>query len=165
MLSEIRERVFDVHLSTVLVLVRFIAEVIGFTGDLGVKGECGITQSGTTREESLCESSPGESRVARDTSRGHPAAARTRSLATILCAWVRPALAAVPDSRWFAGHDSALKSLHGVWDALCMLPPRLRDSRPFATAATRSRPRLPGTTRPRFALHGAQRSHCGTLHV
>ncbi|NCC28317.1 MAG: mechanosensitive ion channel, partial [Gammaproteobacteria bacterium] len=33
----------------------------------------------------------------------------------------------------------------------------LRDSRPFATAATRSRPRLPGTTRLRFALHGAQR--------
>jgi hypothetical protein len=52
-----------------------------------------------------------------------------------------------PTPRWFAGHDSALKWLDGVWDALCMLPPRLRDSRPFATAATRSRPRLPGTTR------------------
>ncbi|WP_296812162.1 hypothetical protein, partial [Thiocapsa sp.] len=62
-----------------------------------------------------------------------------------------------PTPRWFAGHDCALKWLDGVWDALCMLPPRLRDSRPFATAATRSRPRLPGTTRLRFALHGAQR--------
>ena len=63
-----------------------------------------------------------------------------------------------PTPRWSAGHDSALKWLDGVWDALCMLPPRLRDSRPFATAATRSRPRLPGTTRLRFALLGAQRS-------
>jgi hypothetical protein len=62
-----------------------------------------------------------------------------------------------PTPRWSAGHDSALKWLDGVWDALCILPPRLRDSRPFATAATRSRPRLPGTTRLRFALHGAQR--------
>ena len=34
---------------------------------------------------------------------------------------------------------------------------RLRVSRPFATPATRPRLRLPGTTRLRFALHGAQR--------
>jgi hypothetical protein len=40
----------------------------------------------------------GESRVPRDTSRGHPAAARTRSLATAFCARVRPAVAAVSHS-------------------------------------------------------------------
>ena len=39
--------------------------------------------------------------------------------------------------------------LDGVSDALCISPPRLRDSRPFATAAIRSRRRLPGTTGPR----------------
>ena len=68
-----------------------------------------------------------------------------------------------PTPRWSAGHDSALKWLDGVWDALCVLPPRLRDSRPFATAATRSRPRLPGTTRLRFALLGAQRGSCSII--
>ena len=36
--------------------------------------------------------------------------------------------------------------LDGVSDALCMLPPQLRDYRPFATTATRSRLHLPGTT-------------------
>ena len=49
------------------------------------------------------------------------------------------------------------KWLDGVSDALCILPPRLRDYRPFASPAIRSRLRLPGTTRLRFALHGAQR--------
>ena len=36
--------------------------------------------------------------------------------------------------------------LDGVSHALCMLPPQLRDYRPFATTAARSRLHLPGTT-------------------
>ena len=65
----------------------------------------------------------GESRVPRDTSRGHPAGARTRSLATT---WFRPGFALrslpYPTPRWSAGYDSAHKWLDGISDALCMSP-------------------------------------------
>ena len=45
-----------------------------------------------------------------------------------------------------SGFATALRKwLDGVSDALCILPSRLRVHRPFATAAIRSRLRLPGT--------------------
>jgi hypothetical protein len=74
--------------------------------------------------------------------------------ATTDCAPVRPA----PGRRsaTSCGHRPRLgcaptlrEWLDGVSDALCISPPQLRDSRPFATAAIRSRRRLPGTTGPR----------------
>jgi len=74
--------------------------------------------------------------------------------ATTDCAPVRPAPAR--RSATSSGHRPRLgcaptlrEWLDGVSDALCISPPRLRDSRPFATAAIRSRLRLPGTTGPR----------------
>jgi len=48
--------------------------------------------------------------------------------------------------------------LDGVSDALCMLPPQLRDYRPFATTATRSRLPLPGTRSSRQGCNPAGES-------
>jgi len=78
------------------------------------------------------------------------------------CAPVRPA----PGRRCAisCGHRTRLgcvpslrEWLDGVSDALCISPPRLRDYRPYATAAIRTRLRLPGTTGLRVALPGRQR--------
>jgi hypothetical protein len=52
----------------------------------------------------------------------------------------------------FLTNTGATECRTGAWDALCMLPSRLRDSRHIANASTPPRRRVPGLTGLRFAL-------------